>query len=288
MIVLWTVLLWAGCFLVSGSLMAADLYKDLGDYSDAPWLLIALGPVSVVICVIIWVTGGCPTPRFDWLIPKKQDDESVLLTVGGVRQGYGAQAIVNTALSNIMAVNALIAAQMVPFPASATNEPPLDPAAPNTMGWRWWVWNPERSLLMSPIQRAVWETPELRCETWDEDQIVRGVAGIHARLVPLQWTTAVSDEVPQARGWQSEGIGSVGTSFYAPIITGLVERFGRFVLGTEGWRAEHVVIRKLYAPTTAIGLEIERAYPDVEVVYPKPKATIVWPFSPKEKHHENR
>ena len=41
----------------------------------------------------------------------------------------------------------------------------------------------------------------------------------------------------------------------------------RFVLGTEGWRAEWVQIRKLAAPTDEIGLALERAFPDVEVIY---------------------
>jgi hypothetical protein len=52
-----------------------------------------------------------------------------------------------------------------------------------------------------------------------------------------------------------------------PVVVGVVERFGKYVLGTEGWRAEIVVIRKLRAPNTEIGLELEQAYPDVEVYY---------------------
>jgi hypothetical protein len=50
-------------------------------------------------------------------------------------------------------------------------------------------------------------------------------------------------------------------------LSGVVERFGRYVLGTVGWRAEWVVIRKLRAPTTEIGLALETAYPEVKVVY---------------------
>ena len=50
-------------------------------------------------------------------------------------------------------------------------------------------------------------------------------------------------------------------------VVGVVERFGKYVLGTEGWRAEIVVIRKLRAPTTQIGLALEKAYPEVEVYY---------------------
>jgi len=51
----------------------------------------------------------------------------------------------------------------------------------------------------------------------------------------------------------------------APLVTGLVERFGRYVLGTEGWRAEWVVIRKLRAPTPEIAEALARAYPEVEI-----------------------
>jgi hypothetical protein len=51
------------------------------------------------------------------------------------------------------------------------------------------------------------------------------------------------------------------------LIVGVVERFGKYVLGTEGWRAEIVVIRKLRAPNTKIGLKLEKAYPKVEVFY---------------------
>jgi hypothetical protein len=51
------------------------------------------------------------------------------------------------------------------------------------------------------------------------------------------------------------------------VVIGVVERFGKYVLGTEGWRAEVVVIRKLRAPSMEIGLALEQAYPEVEVFY---------------------
>jgi hypothetical protein len=50
-------------------------------------------------------------------------------------------------------------------------------------------------------------------------------------------------------------------------VTGIVERFGKYVLGTEGWRAEWVMIRTLKAPSVEIGLALEQAYPDVEIYY---------------------
>jgi hypothetical protein len=50
-------------------------------------------------------------------------------------------------------------------------------------------------------------------------------------------------------------------------VIGVVERFGTYVLGTQRWRAEIAVIRKLRAPNTEIGLKLEHAYPEVEVYY---------------------
>lgn len=142
-------------------------------------------------------------------------------------------------------------------------EPALDPEMPNTMGWRFWYWNPIERLLMSPHTSTLWPDSELRCKAWDEADVLRGVAGIHARLVPLDWRHATSSEVLPSNGWQTAGPGS----FKVPIITGVVERFDRYVLGVAGWRAECVIIRKLHAPDTQTGLALEAAYPDVEVSY---------------------
>jgi hypothetical protein len=48
-------------------------------------------------------------------------------------------------------------------------------------------------------------------------------------------------------------------------VHGIVERFGRYEFGTEGWRAEWVVIRELMAPDTKTALALMRKYPDVRV-----------------------
>ena len=48
-------------------------------------------------------------------------------------------------------------------------------------------------------------------------------------------------------------------------VHGIVERYGRYVLGTEGWRAEWVVIRELMAPDIATALKLMRQYPEVRV-----------------------
>lgn len=92
---------------------------------------------------------------------------------------------------------------------------------------------------------------------WSEADAVRGVAGIHAHLVPKHWKI----------------MGTEHAEYVAALdpmrVHGVVERFGKYVLGTEGWRAEWVVIKELMAPSTKIGLEIEQAYPDVIVHYPE-------------------
>ncbi len=132
-----------------------------------------------------------------------------------------------------------------------------DPKVPDTMGWREWFWNEDRGCLMSPSQGTFWETAEHAAIHWDEHDVVRGVAGIHALMVPRHW------KLLNEFGWTP-----LGAQHQAAItVTGIVERFGKYVLGTEGWRAEQVVIRELLAPNTEIGLKLEQKYPDVIVHY---------------------
>jgi len=137
-------------------------------------------------------------------------------------------------------------------PAVVAAQP--DPDAPDTLGWRIWQWDPEQQRLRSPHQRTLWHSAELRVERWDESGVLRGYEGIHARRMPRNWL-------------QAEWGNHDGPAMNTKCISGVVERFGRYVLGTVGWRAEWVVIRKLRAPTTEIGLALETAYPEVEVVY---------------------
>jgi len=126
-----------------------------------------------------------------------------------------------------------------------------DPRVPDTLGWREWVFPPGWDRLMSPVQNTAWPSSHLTAETWTDEGGVRGFVGIHAYLVPKHWKVISELNCP------------------APyVVTGIVERFGRYVLGTEGWRAEQVVIRELLAPSTEIGLKLEQAYPDVIVHYP--------------------
>jgi hypothetical protein len=133
------------------------------------------------------------------------------------------------------------------------------PGAPDTLGWRVWKWNGD--VLVSPIQRTPWHEPSLRAEQWSDSGAVRGVAGIHARRMPCDWHRIDARSFPEASG----------------DVHGVVERFGRFVLGTEGWRAEWVVIRELMAPNTKTALAMMQRYPEVKVHVRK-----------KEINHEDR
>src|ERR1700722_12041652 len=104
----------------------------------------------------------------------------------------------------------------------------LDMSAPDTLGWRGWNWDNKKKCLISPVMNTEWTSPELRVVNWEDTENVRGVPGIHARRLPKDWTKAI---------WGGSD---------APVsqITGVVERFDRFVLGEIGWRAEWVIIRK--------------------------------------------
>lgn len=133
-----------------------------------------------------------------------------------------------------------------------------DPKKPNTLGWRVWVWCNQTKLLRSPVQRdTIWHAAEHRVPEWSTKAALRGVAGVHAALMPYDWRRADPDDHDELRDY-CNGLDQVH---------GVVERFGRFVLGTTGWRAEWVIIRALKAPNTEIGLALEKAYPDVEVIY---------------------
>jgi hypothetical protein len=137
-----------------------------------------------------------------------------------------------------------------------------DPTVPNTMGYRYWVFDWRAGVLRSPQQGHEWEDAELHCEAWEQEDVVRGKSGIHARLVPHDWKAVAPDY--EAHHPPSK-VGEVHVD--APIVTGLVERFGKYVLGTEGWRAEWVIIRKLHAPSRALAVALKATYPDVEVTY---------------------
>lgn len=128
---------------------------------------------------------------------------------------------------------------------------------PSTLGWRTWVLDTESKTLLSPSILTKWPDPELRCDDWDAGNALRGAKGIHACRMP--------------RNWRHAGIPSETSIAASPqtrrtvLVTGVVERFGRYVLGKLGWRAEWVVIRELQAPTVESQLILERMFPDVPV-----------------------
>lgn len=134
-----------------------------------------------------------------------------------------------------------------------------DPKVPDTMGWRAWIWEEDAGLLLSPHHGTPWTSAHLAAENWPENGDLRNEAGIHARLVPKHWKII---------GWPEDTDSSGLADGAMPVVTGIVERYGRYVLGREGWRAEQAVIRELMAPSTEIGLALEQVYPDAIVHYP--------------------
>lgn len=158
-------------------------------------------------------------------------------------------------VSPVAAALQRIAAELRMFP---------DPELPNTLGYRAWVFDFDSGLLRSPHTGTPWEEGELHCETWDETDVVRGVAGIHAHLPPYDWKDVLQ---PAYAAASLPILGMNETRIIVPTVTGIVERFGRYVLGTEGWRAEWVIIRKLHARSRAVAAALKLTYPDVEITH---------------------
>jgi hypothetical protein len=171
-----------------------------------------------------------------------------------------AQAQANWLQAHSGLMHATSSSSFGPSHSGARHHPPLmapDPKRPDTLGWREWRWSDADKMLKSPSTGTLWPEAELVVPNWDEGEAVRGTSGIHAHLVPKHWKI----------------LGETGGG-YVPAgdpsrVHGIVERFGKYVLGTEGWRAEWVVIKELMAPSTEVGLAIEQAYPDVIVHYPE-------------------
>lgn len=137
-----------------------------------------------------------------------------------------------------------------------------DRRAPDTLGWRVFRWDQTLNQLVSPHQGTAWpEDGVLEAENWpiDSAEVLRNKAGIHAVRMPKNWKEAD----PSHNHELSFGANLVDG------IDGIVERFGRAVVGDNGWRAERVVIRRVRAPSTEIGLAIELAYPTIDVFYPE-------------------
>lgn len=152
---------------------------------------------------------------------------------------------------------------------------------PDEMGWRYWNWSPSRLTLCSPLYRSVWREREFVAVNWPKRRAnpdERNHTGIHAARAPVDWWRRTNGELRKVgdKAGQS-GISTnvqVGeTLAYVDdeiIVQGLVERFGGFVRGTRGWRAEMVIIMEFLAPNNRIGLQLEQAFPDVPVRYLDP------------------
>jgi hypothetical protein len=113
------------------------------------------------------------------------------------------------------------------------------------LGVRRWYWDHAAGCLRSPQQCTPWPASGvLSARDWDDSDAVRGVAGIHAEPYRPTW---------RRRTWPDHSV-----------VYGVVERHGRYVLGTEGWRAEHVTIRRLLAHA-AVAPAVAAAYPGVPV-----------------------
>ena len=121
------------------------------------------------------------------------------------------------------------------------------------MGFRYWIYDPNKGVLCSPTQGTPWFDCELRCDKWDKSDVVRGVAGIHAHYVNVDW---------RKKGEKFYHMGQ-GITY----VCGIVERFGHFVRGTDGWRGEVAIIRELHAPNAALAAALKHTYPEAKITW---------------------
>ena len=133
----------------------------------------------------------------------------------------------------------------------------VDPKAPTELGFRHWKY--ADGYLISPQYTRIWLTPEMRGEVDFGNTNVEGNSGVHAERMPVDPDKFVqlSYNHPICMSYNNSEV----------IVWGVVERFGDYILGEKGWRAEWVMIRTLYAPNNKIGQELERTYPEVRVRY---------------------
>lgn len=138
----------------------------------------------------------------------------------------------------------------------------LDPNADPELGWRVWYWDIMKQILISPSQQTEWTSFELRADNWSTKSACRGKSGIHACLMTKEWELSHYEQNNELR----DMVIFKNKNEYIPI-DGVVRRFGRYVLGTTGWRAECVHILKLRAPNSTIGLLMQARYPEVEIYH---------------------
>ena len=152
------------------------------------------------------------------------------------------------------------------------------------LGWKFWFWyesfriaprmiiRPDGSQhygmwaekfegLYSPFQGTPWPDEELEANYFDDEDLgARGHAGIHARLLPRNWMHKRHPD-------RGEAITSAGrpAGNKVKIITGVVERYDRYVLGVRRWRAERVIIRELMCRTEEMAEKLRKKYPLAKV-----------------------
>jgi hypothetical protein len=123
-----------------------------------------------------------------------------------------------------------------------------NPFLPSVYGWRKWYFDTKTYVLKSPVMHTPWPTAALQAHTWSNEPLVHGYDGVHARRCPADWRS--NEEC-----WPE----------WAILVTGIVERYGRAVLGRNGWRSEHAVIRELIARDYKIALALSMRYTSVRV-----------------------
>jgi hypothetical protein len=105
------------------------------------------------------------------------------------------------------------------------------------IGWRYWrVCSQWPDLLISPFRQTRWEGPVLKAHTWSTHEAVQGLAGIHA-----------THTQKHARKFAELERGYRGAHTYTTTVAiGRVRAYDRYVVGTNGWRAERVIVDKLF------------------------------------------
>jgi branched-subunit amino acid transport protein len=162
-------------------------------------------------------------------------------------------AVVSTVLflwSDIQYENAIFSSSQNTPPGKARDSKDY---MDSVYGFRIWSLDMNLGLLRSPHRNTVWEGPDMVCEDWEESEVVRGVSGVHAYLCPTDWKIQAKNRP-----------GSIYDN--SIMIAGVVERYGRYVLGEDGWRSEWAIIRKLYAPNKVIAEALRKSYPEVEIL----------------------
>lgn len=137
-----------------------------------------------------------------------------------------------------------------------------DKYAPDTLGWRCWIWTHDNKLISPYFNTVVWHSETMQAENWGSyDDSRNNSVGIHALLMPINWRQAGYPYFPTAQLKLLCNLDQIRGS----VITGIVERFGKFVLGDLGWRSEWVIIKELQTDSPCIADLLQQRFPQVSV-----------------------